>query len=110
MASDVADSYIKLSAGFIELSKQEPYSTTTGEKFHLFYDAISDFYEKLRKFEGRVATDSDLKLSDTLRYYVNDSCAAQDLLHRYESVLCSSLRSALVCVCVFVLKTSTGLG
>lgn len=32
--------------------------------------------------EGRVASDEDLKLSDTLRYYVRDGSAAKDLLYR----------------------------
>lgn len=31
---------------------------------------------------GRVASDEDLKLSDTLRYYMRDSAAAKDLLYR----------------------------
>lgn len=36
----------------------------------------------LQKVEGRVASDEDLKLSDTLRYYVRDGSAAKDLLYR----------------------------
>ena len=35
-----------------------------------------------QKLEGRVASDEDLKLSDTLRYYMRDSTAAKDLLYR----------------------------
>lgn len=35
-----------------------------------------------QKVEGRVASDEDLKLSDTLRYYVRDGSAAKDLLYR----------------------------
>jgi sorting nexin-5/6/32 len=35
-----------------------------------------------RKTEGRVSSDTDLKLSDTLRYYFRDSKAALDLLYR----------------------------
>lgn len=35
-----------------------------------------------QKVEGRVASDEDLKLSDTLRYYVGDSFAAKRLLYR----------------------------
>lgn len=42
----------------------------------------SDTCEKLRKLEGRVASDEDLKLSDLLRYYERDSQAALDLLYR----------------------------
>lgn len=35
-----------------------------------------------QKLEGRVASDEDLKLSDTLRYYMRDSSAAKNLLYR----------------------------
>lgn len=45
-----------------------------------------------QKVEGRVASDEDLKLSDTLRYYMRDTAAAKRLLfrrlkalHAYES-------------------------
>jgi len=45
-----------------------------------------------QKVEGRVASDEDLKLSDTLRYYMRDTAAAKRLLfrrlkalHEYES-------------------------
>lgn len=43
---------------------------------------VSDYFEVARKTEGRVASDTDLKLSDTLRYYMRDSKAALDLLYR----------------------------
>ena len=36
----------------------------------------------MQKLEGRVASDEDLKLSDTLRYYMRDSNAAKNLLYR----------------------------
>ena len=36
----------------------------------------------VQKLEGRVASDEDLKLSDTLRYYMRDSAAAKNLLYR----------------------------
>lgn len=39
-------------------------------------------HPSLQKVEGRVASDEDLKLSDTLRYYVRDGSAAKDLLYR----------------------------
>lgn len=35
-----------------------------------------------QKVENRVASDEDLKLSDTLRYYMRDSSAAKNLLYR----------------------------
>lgn len=40
------------------------------------------FWVRVQKLEGRVASDEDLKLSDTLRYYMRDSAAAKDLLYR----------------------------
>ena len=43
---------------------------------------ISEYFEIARKTESRVSSDTDLKLSDTLRYYVRDSKAALDLLFR----------------------------
>ncbi len=43
---------------------------------------ISDYFEVARKTEGRVSSDTDLKLSDTLRYYMRDSKAALDCLYR----------------------------
>lgn len=39
-------------------------------------------FEKMRRIEGRVASDQDLKLSDTLRYHMRDTSAAKDLLYR----------------------------
>ena len=36
----------------------------------------------VQKCEGRLASDEDLKLSDTLRYYTRDSNAAKNLLYR----------------------------
>ena len=38
--------------------------------------------EVARKTEGRISSDTDLKLSDILRYYSRDSKAALDLLYR----------------------------
>ena len=43
---------------------------------------VSDAFEKMRRIEGRVASDQDLKLSDTLRYHCRDTAAAKDLLYR----------------------------
>lgn len=39
-------------------------------------------FHLLQKVENRVASDEDLKLSDTLRYYMRDSNAAKNLLYR----------------------------
>ncbi|PBC30936.1 Sorting nexin-6 [Apis cerana cerana] len=83
---DVADSYIKISTNLLQLA-----TTDTG-KLERFLTKIAEMFEKLRKVEGRVASDEDLKLSDTLRYYMRDTAAAKRLLfrrlkalHAYES-------------------------
>lgn len=42
-----------------------------------FFSKVAECFEKARKFEGKAATDEDLKLSDTLRYYMRDTTAAK---------------------------------
>nr|XP_027209667.1 sorting nexin-6-like [Penaeus vannamei] len=76
LLAGVADSYIKLSTGLSQLG------TIEGPRLEKFINKVSDTFEKARKVEGRVASDEDLKLSDTLRYYVRDGSAAKDLLYR----------------------------
>ncbi|XP_076036861.1 sorting nexin 6 isoform X2 [Oratosquilla oratoria] len=73
---NVADSYIKLSSGLSQLGAIE------GPRFEKFVNKVSEAFEKGRKVEGRVASDEDLKLSDSLRYYMRDTSAAKDLLYR----------------------------
>jgi len=73
---NVADSYIKLSTGLAQLGTME------GPKLEKFINKVADTFEKARKVEGRVASDEDLKLSDTLRYYVRDGTASKELLYR----------------------------
>ncbi|CAB3360193.1 sorting nexin-6 isoform X2 [Cloeon dipterum] len=73
---DVADSYIKISTGLNQLA------TSDHPELEKFFTKVSDTFEKARKLEGRVASDEDLKLSDTLRYYMRDSFAAKQLLYR----------------------------
>lgn len=43
---------------------------------------VSEYFEAARKTESRIASDTDLKMSDILRYYSRDSKAALDLLYR----------------------------
>ncbi|KAF4527696.1 hypothetical protein B566_EDAN017587 [Ephemera danica] len=74
--ADVADSYIKVSTGLVQLS------TIDHSDLEKFLTKVADTFEKARKLEGRVASDEDLKLSDTLRYYMRDSFAAKRLLYR----------------------------
>ncbi|CAB1338639.1 unnamed protein product [Coregonus sp. 'balchen'] len=45
-------------------------------------EKLADLFEKLRKVEGRVASDEELKLTELLRYYMRDIQAAKDLLYR----------------------------
>merc|ERR1719376_869807 len=54
---------------------------TTGS-LENFLIKTSETMEKMRRIEGRVATDQDLKLSDALRYHMHDTTAAKDLLFR----------------------------
>lgn len=72
----VADSYIKVSSIFNVLSTADKTDLT---KYFLL---LAEFFEKARKLESRVQSDTDLKLSDTLRYYMRDSKAALDLMYR----------------------------
>jgi predicted nucleic acid-binding Zn-ribbon protein len=73
---DLADCYIRISSGLNNLATAEQDSLSR------FMKKISDNFETARKTEGRVSSDTDLKLSDTLRYYMRDSKAALDLLYR----------------------------
>ena len=51
-------------------------------KLEPFLTKLAEALEKMRRIEGRVATDQDLKLSDVLRYHMRDTSAAKDLLYR----------------------------
>ncbi|XP_075214150.1 sorting nexin 6 [Lycorma delicatula] len=73
---DVADSFIKISTGLLQLATHEH------RDLEKFLTKVADTFEKARKSEGRVASDEDLKLSDLLRYYMNDSFAVKRLLYR----------------------------
>ncbi|KAK6489191.1 sorting nexin-5-like isoform X1 [Huso huso] len=73
---NVADDYIHFSATLNSLSADE----STALKMYLL--KLAELFEKLRKVEGRVASDEDLKLTELLRYYMRDIQAAKDLLYR----------------------------
>ncbi|KAL4237584.1 Sorting nexin-5 [Mactra antiquata] len=73
---NVADNYIQISSGFVQVA------TLENTELDRVFTKVAEALEKARKLEGRVATDEDLKLSDTLRYYMRDSEAAKDLLYR----------------------------
>ena len=72
---NVADSYIKISAALTGLA-------TVDQDLSKFCLETSSCFEKARKIEGRVSSDEDLKLADTLRYFMKDTQAAKDLLYR----------------------------
>ncbi|KAJ8045242.1 Sorting nexin-6 [Holothuria leucospilota] len=81
----IADSYIRVSTGLTGLGTLEKSNLDNAEAIPesaRFFVKVSEMFEKLRKVEARVASDSDLKLSDLLRYYMRDTAAAKDLLYR----------------------------
>ncbi|KAF5308646.1 hypothetical protein FQR65_LT06107 [Abscondita terminalis] len=73
---EVADSYIKISGGLLQLANVD------SGPLNKFLAKVSDYYERARKVESRVASDQDLKLADSLKYYMRDSQAAKALLVR----------------------------
>ncbi|EAT44912.1 AAEL003758-PA [Aedes aegypti] len=73
---EVADSHIRISGALMALS------TADHGSMERFLAKSADIFEKIRNMEGRVASDQDLKLGDTLRYYQRDSNAAKALLIR----------------------------
>jgi sorting nexin-5/6/32 len=73
---ELADSYIKVSSCLVQMS------TTEQGSMEKFAAKTSEIFEKMRNMEGRVSSDQDLKLVDTLKYYQRDSNAAKALLVR----------------------------
>ncbi|CAH0381066.1 unnamed protein product, partial [Bemisia tabaci] len=73
---DVADSYMKITSALVCLA------TTEHRDLDKFLNKLAETFETARKVERIVASDEDLKLSDTLRYYMGDSFAAKRLLYR----------------------------
>ncbi|BES88403.1 Vps5 C terminal like [Nesidiocoris tenuis] len=73
---DVADSFVKLSMTLTQMA------TTEHSDLEKFLTKVADTFEKVRKTEARIASDEDLKLSDTLRYYMRDTFAAKRLLYK----------------------------
>ena len=73
---NLADCYIRVSSGLSNVATAEL------EPLSKFLTKLSDYFEVARKTEGRTSSDTDLKLSDILRYYSRDSKAALDLLYR----------------------------
>ncbi|VVC97453.1 sorting nexin-32 isoform X1 [Leptidea sinapis] len=73
---EVADAHIKLSSCITQLATREAPSAER------FLTRAADTFDKCRKIEGRMASDQDLKLADTLRYYMRDTHAAKAVLVR----------------------------
>jgi sorting nexin-5/6/32 len=73
---NVADTFIKVSSGLNTLA------TSDKSDLSKYLLLLAEFFEKARKSESRIQSDTDLKLSDTLRYYMRDSKAALDLMYR----------------------------
>ncbi|KAH8412650.1 hypothetical protein KR009_004003 [Drosophila setifemur] len=73
---DVGDSHQKISNALTQLS------TTEKGNFETFVAKSAEIFERIKNLETRVASDQDLKLGDTLRYYQRDSDAAKALLIR----------------------------
>ncbi|XP_016001588.1 sorting nexin-5 isoform X1 [Rousettus aegyptiacus] len=81
VSADVADDYIHTAASLHSLALEEP---TVIKKYLL---KVAELFEKLRKVEGRVSSDEDLKLTELLRYYMLNIEAAKDLLYRRTKAL-----------------------
>ncbi|XP_005175124.2 sorting nexin-32 isoform X1 [Musca domestica] len=73
---DVGECHQKISNALRHLSTAEKGS------MEAFCAKTADIFEKIKNLEVRVASDQDLKLGDTLRYYQRDSEAAKALLIR----------------------------
>lgn len=73
---EIGECHQKISNALMQLSTTEKGSMET------FCAKISEIFEKIKNLEVRVASDQDLKLGDTLRYYQRDSEAAKALLIR----------------------------
>jgi len=72
----MADILIKVAGGLSVMG------TSENTNLAPFLNKTSESLEKLRKLEGRMATDEDLKLGDLLRYHTRDAEAAKGLLYR----------------------------
>nr|CAG4643186.1 EOG090X05NC [Ilyocryptus agilis] len=74
---DIADQFIKISSCMLEMATAD-----SNNQLERFATKTAEIFEKSRKIDSRVSTDEDLKLSDTLRYYMRDTTAAKNLLYR----------------------------
>uniref|UniRef100_A0A914RGW1 Uncharacterized protein n=1 Tax=Parascaris equorum TaxID=6256 RepID=A0A914RGW1_PAREQ len=79
----VADAYAKVASCLEKSATQE-----TERDMQRLLARGSDLFEKLKKLEARVGTDEELKLSDTLRYYMKDTQAAKVTVLTYVHSVC----------------------
>lgn len=70
----MSSNYSKLSSLLTELIKANPQLESLA--------VVCEGFDKVKKIEGRLANDQELKLADTLRFHVRDTGAAKDLLYR----------------------------
>uniref|UniRef100_A0A1I8AKF1 PX domain-containing protein n=1 Tax=Steinernema glaseri TaxID=37863 RepID=A0A1I8AKF1_9BILA len=76
----VADSYSKI-AGLLD--RMVRFEQPKGDH-EILRNLVKnhELFERLKKSEARVSTDEELKQSDTLRYFTEETQAARDLLYR----------------------------
>uniref|UniRef100_A0A0V0J8L1 PX domain-containing protein n=1 Tax=Schistocephalus solidus TaxID=70667 RepID=A0A0V0J8L1_SCHSO len=82
---DVGDSILRLELLFQDLATSPPINMKPAEA--QLAAKMSKFFSSLYPLEMRIAADEDLKLTDTLMYYTNDSAAAKSLLYRRSRAL-----------------------
>uniref|UniRef100_A0A2K5XZC9 Uncharacterized protein n=1 Tax=Mandrillus leucophaeus TaxID=9568 RepID=A0A2K5XZC9_MANLE len=78
---NVADDCIHTAACLHSLALEEP---TVIKKYVL---KVAELFEKLRKVEGRIPSNEDLKLTQLPRFYMLNIEAAKDLLYRCTKTL-----------------------
>jgi sorting nexin-5/6/32 len=67
-----ADTYTKMAGNLEKLATQE-----RSKELQKYLLKVADTFEKVRKLEARVATDEELKQSDSLNYFARDTQAAK---------------------------------
>jgi len=78
-----ANDYLMIASCLQSLATVENSITTSHDLgFDKSLLRVHDTLEKIRKLESRASSDTDLKLSDLLRYYSRDAQACKDLLYR----------------------------
>ena len=73
---------------FFEIHSKKTLFSQEARKVGLdkLYGVVNTHIPKLKKWEVRAGTDTELKLNDMLRYYDHETSAAKDLLYRFLQV------------------------